>query len=930
VRLMSFSWLYGQNSVDVIRFPSVSPFQARSLLSWHAAFRFGIMHIPRQRGRVRDEKGCMDRSAFSSDSNRALALLSEPVRGWFEAVFPEGPTPAQEHAWPPIAAGEHVLLLSPTGTGKTLAAFLAILDRLFRAHQSGTLARGLRCVYVSPLRSLNYDIERNLSVPLEGIRARIGCDKCPVQVGVRTGDTSAYDRRKLRDQPPHVLVTTPESLSLLLSQSSWQAHWRHVEHIVVDEVHSLAPTKRGADLAVSLERLTAFARHDPIRVGLSATCRDDGTVARFLVGPSRRCRVIQALPPADTPPMEIKVQSLIRHDEAPHRGLSYRRLLRRLKVTIVGNRTTVIFANTRAFAEKLTHDLRHELADRTTAADSVAAHHSALDATRRRAIERALRDGELRAVVTSTSLELGVDIGTADVTVQVGLPGGVARCVQRVGRSGHRRGAGSRGLLLAATPAELAGAIITARAALAGRVEPLRMILAPLDVVCQQLVSMACAGEMNVDHVFELFRKTGPMAELARVDFDACLAALAGDLPAPAGALEPEPGATPRWTSPRIWIEKGWFGIRGRRVVRWFRSNVGTIHSEETVRVMDGGMAIGTLEASYAERLISGDRFVLDGRVFKFRRLENSIVHARSDHGEPNLPRWTSDRQSLSFELAQELAAFREEAGQRLMKENASGLREWIMATFDLAHGAAAVLTELFEAQAQWSEVPDASGLLVEESPAPDGDGLIYTFHAPLHRAACEALGRATAARLGRRFGRNLALSVADLGWSIRIDGDATANGLELTDIGPLFYPDGFTADVLEGVDRGELPARRFQQVAATGLMVLRNPEPGRRVRVGGLNWVSTRLYPLVKAACPDHPLLRETRREVLDDLLDVPAALRWLDQRPMIRFRSLPSQSPFAAAWIEPGQADSLQFESPADALHRLHERLTLQAAAK
>ena len=182
------------------------------------------------------------------------------------------------------------------------------------------------------------------------------------------------------------------------------------------------------------------------------------------------------------------------------------------------------------------------------------------------------------------------------------------------------------------------------------------------------------------------------------------------------------------------------------------------------------------------------------------------------------------------------------------------------MASFDIDHGAAAVLTELFEAQAQWSEVPDASGILVEESPSPDGDGLIYTFHAPLHRAACEALGRATSARLGRRFGRNLGLSVADLGWSIRIDGDVAADGLDPAAIGPLLDLDGFAADVLEGLDRGELPARRFQQIAATGLMVLRNSEPGRRVRVGGMNWVSTRLYPLVKAACPDHPLLRETR----------------------------------------------------------------------
>jgi len=870
----------------------------------------------------------MDRSACSLETNPALESLSGPVRAWFDAAFPEGPTPAQERAWPPIAAGEHVLLVSPTGTGKTLAAFLSILDRLFRAHEAGTLTHGPRCVYVSPLRSLSYDIERNLSTPLAEIRQRLNCVESPVSVGVRTGDTTAYERRKLREHPPHVLITTPESLSLLLSQSSWQAHWRGVEHIVVDEVHALAPTKRGADLAVSLERLAAQARRDPKRVGLSATCRAGDAAAAFLVGPSRCCRVVHAPLPLGTPPVEIKVESLIAPDEEPHRGLSYRRLIRRLKRTISQNRTTVVFANTRALAEKLTHDLRQEGAGGDGADVTVAVHHSALDARRRREIEKALREGAIRAVVTSTSLELGVDIGTADVTVQVGLPGGVARCVQRVGRSGHRRGTGSRGLLVAATPAELAGAVITARAALAGRVEPLRMIRAPLDVVSQQLIAMACAGEQNVDAAFELCRKAGPMAELGRADFDLCLASLAGELAAPAGAFEPELGSAPRWTSPRIWREDGRFGLKSRRVARWFWSNVGTICSDETVRVLERGVAVGTLEAAYAERLVPGDRFVLDGRVFRFRALEQSILHARLDPGEPNLPRWTSDRQSLSCELAQELAAFREAAARRLVAQGASDLRDWLQATFELDSCAAAVLVELFEAQAQWSEFPDAAGLLVEQSPSPQREGLTYTFHAPLHRAACEALGRATAARLGRRFGRNLGLSVADLGWSIGVPGDESVVALTKDDILALLDLASFAEDVLDGMDRGELPARRFQHVAAIALMVLRTPEPGRRVRVGGLNWVSSRLYPLVKAACPEHPLLRETRREVLEDLLDVPAAERWIKERPAIRFRSLPGLSPFAAAWIEPGQTDALQFESPALALKRLHARLVPEAS--
>jgi ATP-dependent Lhr-like helicase len=353
---------------------------------------------------------------------------------------------------------------------------------------------------------------------------------------------------------------------------------------------------------------------------------------------------------------------------------------------------------------------------------------------------------------------------------------------------------------------------------------------------------------------------------------------------------------------------------------------VGTIDSEAAVCVLDAGVAIGTLAASYAERLAPGDRFVLDGRALEVRRIEATFVHAGPAGGEPNLPRWTSDRQSLSPELAGELSQFRAAAARRLARDGAAALRAWLIEAFDLKPAAAAVVIELLEAQEQWSEVPDSEGLLVEQSPAPEGPGhgYVYAFHAPLHRAACEPLARAIGARLGRRFGRNITLGIADLGWSVRLGGD---DAIMADAIAPLLAVAGFDEDVLEGLDRGELLSRRFRQVAATALMILRNPEPGRRVRVGGLNWASTRLYPLVRATCPDHPLLRQTRREVLEEALDVPAARRWLERRPAIRFRILPGLSPFAAAWIEPTPREALRFESPAAALLRLHARL--QAAA-
>lgn len=843
----------------------------------------------------------------------ALACLAGPVRDWFTSTFPGGPTPAQGLAWPVIARGENLLLIAPTGTGKTLAAFLAIVDGLFREQAAGTLERGLRCVYVSPLRSLGYDIERNLAGPLEAIRERLGAKASPVTIGVRTGDTSAHQRKKLRDDPPHVLITTPESLSLLLSQSTWHERWTGVRHLIVDEVHALVPTKRGADLAVSLERLTARAAHAPQRIGLSATCRPAEPVARFLVGRERTCHVAEAPALPGSPPLELRVESLTRADEGPHRGLTYHRLLKRVGQALRANRTTVVFANTRAFTEKITHDLRLALGGD---GDTVAAHHSALNAERRREVESALKNGRLKAVVTSTSLELGVDIGTADLTVQVGLPGGVARCLQRVGRSGHRLDAPTRGLLLAATPAELAGAVVTADAARAGRVEPLRPVSAPLDVVCQQLIGMACGGEWGADEAFALLRQSDPMGDLTREDFDDCLAFLAGELAAPPGAFEPEPGAAPHWTAPRLWKHRGRFGLRNRRVARWFWSNVGTITSEESVRVLADGVSIGTLEAAYAERLQRGDRFVLDGRALEFQRLEGLIVHAKTAGGEPTLPRWSSDRQGLSPELALALARFRERAAH-LRADDPAALRDWLCRTHGLARDAAAVLTQLFEAQERFSEVPGADTLLVEESP--HEEGFAYTFHAPLSRASCEALGRATAARLGRRVGRDIALTVADLGWSIRLPEETRLNA---EDIPPLLALDQFDDDVLDGIDRGDLPARRFRHVAATALMVLRNPEGGRR-KVGGLLWVSQRLYPLVKAAAPDHPLLRETRREVLHDLLDAPSARAWLAGKPDVRFRSLAELSPFAAAWIVPGEAEPLRFESPDDALKRLHARL-------
>jgi ATP-dependent Lhr-like helicase len=318
---------------------------------------------------------------------------------------------------------------------------------------------------------------------------------------------------------------------------------------------------------------------------------------------------------------------------------------------------------------------------------------------------------------------------------------------------------------------------------------------------------------------------------------------------------------------------------------------------------------------------------VLDGRSLEVTRVVLGTIHARPTTQEAYLPRWTSDRPSLTRELAREVAAFRYEAGRILLEQGFKGLSRWLGARYPCGPGCAELLGELFEGQARASEIPNSHGILVEASPGECGGTILHAFHAPLHRAACEALARACAARYGRLLGRNLSIAVADLGWAIELP---VETGIELSDElkRQLLDPQGFRQDVLEGLERGELLAKRFQKIAATALMVLKNPQPGQRVRVGGLNWVAARLYPLIKAACPDHPLILETRREVLEDLLDLPSALAWLESRPCIQVRRLDVPSPFTRAWITPATPEPVAFESTAQALARLHRRLTLAAS--
>ncbi len=416
----------------------------------------------------------------------------------------------QAQAWPAIAQGKNALLVSPTGTGKTLAAFLAALHELAALAERGELENRIYLLYISPLRALGYDLEKNLQAPLQAVYG----EKPPIRVGLRSGDTTSYERQKQFDKPPHILLTTPESLCLLLSQSKWLPILSGIRWVIVDEIHALAENKRGAHLSLSLERLDELVRSSKFkvrgsklerletlnveletqhvqRIGLSATVAPLDEVARFLVGTHGKCEIIDA---SAEKRIDLKVYTPLAKNPYPAAGFTGERLIKELGRLVQANRTTLIFTNTRSGAESATFWLKDTLPE---LADHIECHHASLDRDVRQEVEDRLKRGELRAVVCSTSLELGIDIGSIDLVVMLATPKGVSKALQRTGRAGHNIHSISRGLLMATNINDLIECCATALLARTRHLDNVRLPIAPLDVLAQHLVSMGCLSSAN-------------------------------------------------------------------------------------------------------------------------------------------------------------------------------------------------------------------------------------------------------------------------------------------------------------------------------------------------------------------------------------------------------------------------------------------------
>jgi ATP-dependent Lhr-like helicase len=608
-----------------------------------------------------------------------LDLFHPLIRQWFSDRFGQ-PTEAQLRGWPEIAGGKHTLIAAPTGSGKTLAAFLVCLDRLFRGWLEGKLLEGTEVVYVSPLKALSNDIQRNLQTPLAEIAAlaaKAGLGELPIRTAVRTGDTPQADRQKMLRNPPHILVTTPESLYLLLTSSKSRERLRGVKTVIVDEIHALARDKRGSHLALSLERLNAQCDAQPTRIGLSATQKPIDEIGAFLVGqagqvqcPKSKVQSSKVPDSGDLGPRTLgfgprivnvgHARDLDLALEVPPTELAaicthehWGEIYQQLTTLIQSHRSTLVFVNTRRLAERVAFRLTEQLGE-----EAVASHHGSLSRDIRLDAEQRLKAGKLKAIVATASLEMGIDIGYIDLVIQIGSPRAIATFLQRVGRSGHAVGALPKGRMFPLTRDELLECMALIRAVRHGALDRIEIPEAPLDILAQQIVAAVAADEWDEDALFDCFRRAHPFRNLKRENFDAIVKMLADGI---------KPGNKAGAYLHRDLINSRLRARRGARLAAL--TSGGAIPETAQFRVVTEPEEtfVGTVDEDFAVESLAGDVFLLGNSSWMIRHVRGDQVTVVDAHGAPpTIPFWLGEAPGRTIELSDELSALRREIAERV------------------------------------------------------------------------------------------------------------------------------------------------------------------------------------------------------------------------------------------------------------------------
>ena len=768
-----------------------------------------------------------------------LAAFSPATRAWFEAAF-AGPTPAQERGWPAIAAGGNVLIQAPTGSGKTLAAFLFAIDRL-----NATPGEGLRVLYVSPLKALNYDVERNLRGPLAGLESSL-------RVGVRTGDTSMKERRELVKEPPDILITTPESLFLMLTSAARDT-LRGVETLILDEVHAVAGTKRGAHLALSVERLDALLERPMQRIGLSATQRPLEEIGRFVSGG----RPIELVDAGTRKELDLQVVVPLEDMREPGETNSiWPSVYPEILELVEQHRSTIVFVNNRRLAERLALRL-NELAEREIAR----AHHGSLAREQRVLVEEELKAGRIPCLVATSSLELGIDMGAVDLVIQVESPKSVARGLQRIGRAGHELGAVSKGRIFPKFRADLLESAVVARAMRAGEIEETQIPRNPLDVLAQQIVAIAVDDEVRVDDLHALVRRAYPFAELPRTQLENVLDMLAGRYPSDEFAE----------LRPRIVWDRTGGTIRARDGARKLAvTNAGTIPDRGLfgVFLVDGGGRVGELDEEMVYEARTGQTFLLGASTWRIEEITRDRVLVSPAPGLPGaVPFWKGEGVGRPFELGQKIGAASRELGALGDDAAVARLRD----EFALGEQAATNLVTFLRDQADATgAVPSDRTIVLERFRDEIGDWrvcILSPFGARVHAPWAMAI----AARLRESLGLHVQSIWSDDGIALHFpDADSPPA------LGELLVDPGEVEDlVVAELGDTALFGARFRENAARALLIPRR-RPGERTPLWQQRLKAQSLLQVARKY-GSFPVILETYRECLQDVFDLPALRRLL-----------------------------------------------------
>ncbi len=824
------------------------------------------------------------------------------VSGWFESRF-GSPTEPQAAGWPEIQAGRDVLVSAPTGSGKTFAAFLSGLDSLFREGLEGDLPDETRILYVSPLKALSNDIEKNLREPLSALReaaAAAGLRPPAIRAAVRTGDTPSSRRQAMMKRPPHVLVTTPESLYLLLTSEKGRRSLQAVRKVIVDEIHAVARDKRGSHLALSLERLDALCTRRPQRIGLSATVSPVEEVARFLVGAGRvrrgaaECAIVEVgrgrvldlgveIPKDELSSVASKEQWAETYD--------------RIAELARENRTTLVFVNTRRLAERAAHALGERLGDA-----AVAAHHGSLSRTRRLDAEERLKSGSLRAIVATASLELGIDIGTVDLVVQLGSPGALHVALQRAGRSGHWRGATPRARFFPMSRDELVECAALVRGLREGRLETIAPPRHPLDVLSQQIVAEASARPLGEDELFALVRRAWPYRDLPREEFDAVVEMLSEGI------------ATRRGRSGALLHRDGVnHVVRGRRGARIAAlTGGGAIPDNAQYQVVaePEGVVVGQVDEDYAVESLAGDVFLLGNAAWRIRRIESGVVRVEDAGGAaPGIPFWNGEAPGRSAALSAEVSRLRADVEPMLARrEEAIG---WLAGAGALPEAGARQAVDYLRAGRDALSVLPTQETLVAERFFDEAGGMQLVLHAPFGARQNRALGLALRKRFCRSFDFELQAAANDDGVLLSL---GPQHSFPLDSIFAMLSSERLHEVLTQAALQSPMFPIRWRW-DATRALALPRMRGGRKVppniaRMRADDLLAA-VFPLA-VACqdnadqhagpvepPDHPLVTEALRDCLGEAMDA-AGLAGLLRRieaGQVRLvaRDLAEPSPFA-----------------------------------